>query len=293
MKINVIIPTLNAEKTISKLIEGLSFQTYKPNEIIIVDSSSEDKTIEILKGYENVKIYSIDRKDFSHGKTRSEYAKKTDCDYLVYMVQDAIPYDDKLIENLIKPMVDDENISSVYARQIPYDDASPSERLTRKYNYPEVSLIKSLADKEKLGIKTYFCSNACSAYNKKIFDSQGGFNVLDKTNEDMFYNARALSKGYKNYYCSDAIIYHSHNLTYKQQYNRYRLLGYELERNKDLLKNVNATNEGYRLFIFVSKGLLKDFKIFELIYFIIECFVRLFAIKKGRKDYFKDAENSR
>ena len=52
MKVSVIIPTLNAEKFIEGLLKNLiEVQTLKPDEIIIIDSSSQDKTVEIVKSY--------------------------------------------------------------------------------------------------------------------------------------------------------------------------------------------------------------------------------------------------
>ena len=43
------------------------------------------------------------------------------------------------------------------------------------FNYPEQSSVKSLADIDKYGIKTYFCSNVCAAYDKGIYQKTGGF----------------------------------------------------------------------------------------------------------------------
>ena len=52
MKVSVIIPTLNAEKFIGNLLKNLiKVQTLKPDEIIVIDSSSQDKTVEIAKSY--------------------------------------------------------------------------------------------------------------------------------------------------------------------------------------------------------------------------------------------------
>ena len=52
MKVSVIIPTLNAEKFIGNLLKNLiKVQTLKPNEIIVIDSSSQDKTVKIAKSY--------------------------------------------------------------------------------------------------------------------------------------------------------------------------------------------------------------------------------------------------
>ena len=48
IKISVIIPTYNEEKNISKLLYSLLNQSHKPDEIIISDGGSTDKTVDII-----------------------------------------------------------------------------------------------------------------------------------------------------------------------------------------------------------------------------------------------------
>lgn len=45
----VVIPTLNAENTIGMLLSALLQQTVKPEEIMVVDSQSEDRTASIAR----------------------------------------------------------------------------------------------------------------------------------------------------------------------------------------------------------------------------------------------------
>lgn len=49
MKISVITPTFNSEKTIAKNVESILNQSYKDFEHIIIDNKSNDKTLEIIK----------------------------------------------------------------------------------------------------------------------------------------------------------------------------------------------------------------------------------------------------
>ncbi|MEM4222010.1 MAG: glycosyltransferase [archaeon] len=49
MKVSVIIPTLNEEKTLEKCLQSIKNQKKKPFEIIVVDGESKDKTREIAK----------------------------------------------------------------------------------------------------------------------------------------------------------------------------------------------------------------------------------------------------
>jgi len=57
MKVSVVIPVYNEEKYIKNCLDSLMNQTEKPDEIIISNNNSTDRTIEIVKNY-NVKIIS-------------------------------------------------------------------------------------------------------------------------------------------------------------------------------------------------------------------------------------------
>jgi len=50
--VSVTIPTFNSEKTLEKTLESVKNQTYKNIEIIIIDSYSKDRTLEIAKKFE-------------------------------------------------------------------------------------------------------------------------------------------------------------------------------------------------------------------------------------------------
>src|SRR4030042_3558803 len=52
MKISICITVFNEEKSISKLIESLLNQDKIPDEIVIVDGGSSDKTVELIKHYQ-------------------------------------------------------------------------------------------------------------------------------------------------------------------------------------------------------------------------------------------------
>ncbi len=51
MTLSIIIPTLNEENYVGKLLQSLCEQTYADFEVIVVDGQSEDKTIEVVKSF--------------------------------------------------------------------------------------------------------------------------------------------------------------------------------------------------------------------------------------------------
>lgn len=52
MKISIITPTYNSEKTLKDTLESILKQTYTNYEHIIVDGNSKDNTMQIVKEYE-------------------------------------------------------------------------------------------------------------------------------------------------------------------------------------------------------------------------------------------------
>ena len=280
--ISLIIPTRNAGKEIEVLLNRIQMQTCIPDEIIIVDSSSTDQTVSICCQYPNVKVLTIDQNEFDHGKTR-DMAIRTCCgDIVIMMTQDAIPKDAYLVENLIRPL---ENLSvvAVTGRQLAKTDASPMEKLIREFNYPPYGHIRSKDDVEKLGIKAFFFSDVCAAYRKEIYLQLGGFECPITTNEDMFYAAKVLQSGYKIAYASDAVVYHSHNFSLKEQYQRNYIQGYEIEKHKELLGNVKLEGEGMKLVVYVIKGLLKSGRVFSIVRFGFDCCARMLGNKMGKR----------
>lgn len=241
MNISVIIPTLNAEATLAELITALKKQTL-PFDIIIIDSSSTDKTLEIA-GIFGVKVHSIDRKNFDHGGTRNLGLQLTSADFVVFMTQDAIPVNNRLIESLIEPL-DDLEIAACFGRQIAKPDAIPPERFARWFNYPKDSIVKSKEDISILGIKTFFLSNVCSAFRREALEEIGGFPAKMIMNEDMITAARLILNGYKTAYCSTAEVWHSHNYTLLEQLRRNFDVGVSLAQSGFILDYAKSEVEG-------------------------------------------------
>ena len=195
MSVSVIIPTLNAEKELPKLLYTLHRQKQRIDEIIVIDSESSDRTVEICKEDKSVSLIQIKRKDFDHGKTRDLAFRSSKGDIVVFLTQDALPQNRYFLGRLIAPLSKDTVVLST-GRQIPKKNATRMERLVRLFNYPESSYIRSKDDLSRMGIKTFFCSDVCAAYKRDFYFELGGFDYPIKTNEDMFFAAKVINAGY-------------------------------------------------------------------------------------------------
>jgi len=244
IKVSVIIPTRNGGQYLGQLFEILRDQSIRLSQILVVDSSSQDNTLKICKNF-SVDIIEIEARNFDHGGTRNLAASRATGDIIVFMTQDALFREAGCLENLIKPL-DDSTIAASYGRQMPKEDANPVERFVRSFNYPSKGMIKDIDDLPRLGVKTFFFSNACSAVKKRVFEEVGGFPEKTIMNEDMFLAAKLLQKGYKIAYQPDAAVYHSHNYSLAIQFKRYFDIGVFFNRNRWIKNVTRSEREGIR-----------------------------------------------
>lgn len=282
MDISVIIPTLNAEHDIEGLLTVLGRQSIQPIETLVVDSASEDRTIELIQKHKGVRLLQIDRQDFNHGGTRDLALRESRGDFVCFLTQDALPVSDDYLELLVAPMVDDSEIALVSGRQLPKADARRFEQLVRGFNYPDSSSVRSKRDLKKYGIKTFFASDTCSAYRRTAYLECGGFEHVN-TNEDMLMAAKFIASGMKVAYEPRAEVYHSHNLTPSQQFARNRAVGFFLESHADDLMHASEIGEGGRLVKAVSSQLLREGNLVEFIAFAVDCCARLLGNRAGRR----------
>ncbi|WP_286723858.1 glycosyltransferase, partial [Pelotomaculum sp. PtaB.Bin117] len=247
MEISLIIPTLNGEKFLSLLLTSLKRQTHPPVEIIVMDSSSGDRTAEIAAEM-GCKTVVIEREAFDHGGTRNLGAEIAAGDVLVFMTQDALPADDRFLENLVKPLANQTNplIAASFGRQLARQDAVPPEKFARLFNYPGTGMVKSKEDLPRLGIKAFFFSDVCSAVRKREFEEVGRFPEKVIMNEDMILAAKLILRGYKVAYVPEAAVRHSHNYSLSQHFRRYFDIGVSLKMNNWLLEYTKAEGEGFR-----------------------------------------------
>jgi rhamnosyltransferase len=269
---------LNAGAYLEALLVMLEQQTVFC-EVLLVDSSSTDNTLEIAKSH-GVRTIVIEPGDFNHGATRNLAARESSGDTIVFMTQDAIPEDNRSIENLVR-VLEAPEIAACYARQLPRDDAYPTERFARKFNYPETPALKSKDSVSELGIKAFFFSNACSAVRRREFESVGGFPEDVVMFEDMLFAARIMERGYKIRYTPEARVIHSHNLTLRQQFKRYYDAGSSFKINPWFTGVSGSGREGARFLLAQLRYLAGNSEYHWIPYALTEAVFKFCGYKLG------------
>lgn len=223
-RISVIIPTLNGETSLKELLASISIQTVQPEEILVIDSSSNDASTTIADLF-GARVKTINRSDFDHGGTRSYGAETAVGDILVYFTQDVILTHRRVLETLIAPLCHDDNVSVSYGRQLPTFKASPVSVHLRHFNYPSESNCRSFSHREVMGLATIFNSNSCAAYVKLDLADIGYFKDGLIFGEDTHAAGKLLEKGKQITYIADATVYHSHDYEWSEDFCRYFDIG--------------------------------------------------------------------
>ena len=222
--ISVIIPTYNGEPWLDQVLSMLSAQSLVPDEILVVDSGSTDATLDLIANHD-VQLLQIPKAQFDHGGTRSMAARRVSGNLVVFLTQDAIPADTEALARLVAPFAADANIAATYGRQLPAAGANPFSAHLRLFNYPEEGALRCLKDRARLGFKTIFISNSFAAYRRQALEQVGFFPERLLFGEDTFTVAKLLGLGYCVQYVSAARVYHSHNYSLWQDFQRYFDIG--------------------------------------------------------------------
>lgn len=280
-KVSLVVPTLQAGTLLPTLIASIRAQSQPPEEILVVDSSSEDDSARIAREA-GCRVSVIPRRSFNHGGTRNEAARRAKGNLIVFLTQDVVPADCDFLANLVKPLT--EGSAAAYARQIPHVHAPPLENFLRSFNYPPEPARRTIRDVETLGIRAYFFSNAASAVLREQFEEVGGFPENVILNEDMMLCAKLLRAGFTVAYAADARVHHSHRYNILQQSKRYFDIGASIPQSNGLLDHARAHGEGRRFLIGQLRYLVTTRDWFRIPHCLFEAAAKATAFYLGKRE---------
>ncbi len=256
--ISVIIPVYNVEKTIDECLSSLLNQTRKPDEIIVVDDGSNDRTKEIASKFKNVIFLEKEHK--GPASARNFGAKKAKGDILLFTDSDCT-----LEKNWVSEMTKPFKNNKIVGVQGRYE--TKQKGMIARFVQLE---IEDRYDRMKKFENIDFIGSYSAGYRKRIFLEFGGFDESFPTasGEDPELSFKLAKSRKKMVFNEKAVVYHNHvdslQAYLKQKFWRayWRVLLYRKHPGK--IKNESYTPQNLKLqiilfYLFVLSLLFSPF----------------------------------
>lgn len=219
--VTVAILTWNGETYLDDILVALEGQVYDGDcEILVVDSGSTDRTLDIVAAHPGVRLHRIPNEQFGHGTTRNLAASLAEGEIVAYLTHDAVPAHDRWLAEIAAPFRDDPRIAAVLGKQV----ARPSAPPVLKYDIrrvfdslgPDYGMTvvwdtgRPATDDEKRVASFY--SDANSAARREILTGPVPYREVPYA-EDQVFGRDLFDNGYRRAYAPRALVEHSNDTT--------------------------------------------------------------------------------
>jgi glycosyltransferase involved in cell wall biosynthesis len=230
MKLSVIVPAYNSEKTIGITLKSLLESSLPKSdfEILVIDDGSKDGTVKVAKQFKGIKVFA--RKHLGPAAQRNFGAKTAKADIIFFTDSDCV-----VPKDLLRRALDNFKKQDIAGVGGVYKTLNKESFIARYVGY-EIGYRH-----EKEGQYTDFLGTYCCAYKREIFLSFGGFDekFLTSSGEDPELSFR-ISRTHRLLMDKRMFVYHPHPATLskylRNQYQRayWRVLMYKRFPNKIL-----------------------------------------------------------
>lgn len=214
--VSVVIPSYNAGSKFKETLSGLRAQKkVEKIEIIVVDSGSQDQTLDICYQY-NVRLYKIPHEEFSHSYARNLGAQYAVGDILLFMTQDAIPIGEDWIYQMIAPIIQREAVATSCGEKNP-----ENTELFYKIATMEYARFRRITYENQ--INSYDGNESLDELRRKASLTDIATAILASVFKQMYYRysyaedldmgIRLLQNGYRIMLLKDISVLHGHNRT--------------------------------------------------------------------------------
>ncbi len=219
--VTVAILTYNGERYIGEILSMLRLQDYGAKvEILVIDSGSTDRTLEIIADFPEVRLHSIPNSEFGHGRTRNLAAQLAAGDIVAYLTHDAVPLTPRWLAAIVAPMEADERVVAVMGKQVPRPACFPLLKYEIRSVFaglgPDfgVTFFRDDGTLRERGLfdAAAFYSDVNSAARRSILIGPVPYRDVSYA-EDQLFGRDLIGGGYTKAYAPQAAVEHSNDLT--------------------------------------------------------------------------------
>lgn len=213
--VSILMRARNDEALIGRALKAVFAQkTDLKFEVVVCDDASTDGTREVAARFP-VRFFERPAGPYRPGRTLNPLVRAAKGDIVVFNNSDAVPLDERWLDELVKPLLAGSRHVFAFANQLPRADA---QALVRKDNE------RAFGDGKVQATWRFFFSLASSAtWRQNLLEVP--FDEDIQYSEDVAWawrNSRREVDPVKIVYCPDARVEHSHNYTLKELAKRFR-----------------------------------------------------------------------
>ena len=213
--VSILMRARNDEALIGRALKAIFAQkTDLKFEVVVCDDASTDGTREVAARFP-VRFFERPAGPYKPGRTLNPLVRAAKGDIVVFNNSDAVPLDERWLDELVKPLLAGSRHVFAFANQLPRADA---QALVRKDNE------RAFGDGKVQATWRFFFSLASSAtWRQNLLEVP--FDEDIQYSEDVAWawrNSRREVDPVKIVYCPDARVEHSHNYTLRELAKRFR-----------------------------------------------------------------------
>ena len=213
--VSILMRARNDEALIGRALKAVFAQkTDLKFEVVVCDDASTDGTREVAAMFP-VRFFERPEGEYRPGRTLNPLVRAAKGDIVVFNNSDAVPLDERWLDELVKPLLAGSRHVFAFANQLPRADA---QALVRKDNE------RAFGDGKVQATWRFFFSLASSAtWRQNLLEVP--FDEDIQYSEDVAWawrNSRREVDPVKIVYCPDARVEHSHNYTLRELAKRFR-----------------------------------------------------------------------
>lgn len=274
IKVSIVIPVYNSANTIERCLKSVVDQTYDNIEILIIDDGSIDGTLDIIKTFDDSRVYIIRQAHSGVSAARNNGIKKSSGKYLMFLDSDDA-LDKNAIETLVKCAQGQQKDTVIRFGYVGIDNGKKKKEDLRQLDGKTLDanneadfniLIKKFFGGEDVIMPCY--SVVLFLERKYIIECDLFFNSDLYMMEDMVFYLDLFRSGKKVYFLNKPLYlcYINNNSATRSQENAPKMLNGAINSSTIILKKLNynmavADNCFNIIFRYIIRSLCSGYKI--------------------------------
>lgn len=216
---SIIVPVYNRPQELRELLDSLVVQTCKDFEVIVVEDGSQERSEQIVVGYEDsLDIKYFYKENSGPGLSRNYGAERSEGEYVIFLDSDCLVPEEYIA--VIKQACRIKKIDAFGGPDRAHSSFTPVQKAI---NYSMTSLFTTGGIRgQKKSMEKFHPRSFNMGFSREVFHFTGGFGGL-RFGEDIDMSIRIMEAGFNTCLLPEAYVYHKRRTSFrkffKQVYN--------------------------------------------------------------------------